>query len=332
VTLRTGQAVHGPDQLFQGERLGDGAVRDRGSPLPDVHASRQEGDGDLRVTAAHPARDLDSVLGSQVHVEEDEHDVLPADELLDLGLAARLHHAKPLELEIDAAEEAHGLVVVGHDDNTTVWARHRWMSVTAYDAGRMERTVRRGEPQTYAQAVGDLWERVGSALVRLERIAESPPELVAEDFVDELPSLQYDLHAGAELAVGIEPPRGAEELHEELVASLGEARDATAEVALALEAADVELVEPLLPEWRGILFRVRLARLRVLERTARSRETPAEPVRARKRERAPVAAIAATVLVVGGAFLFTAGAVLAAWPVWAAGLGLFAGGFLLLRP
>jgi hypothetical protein len=37
-------------------------------------------------------------------------------------------------------------------------------------------------------------------------------------------------------------------------------------------------------------------------------------------------------LVVGGAFLFTAGAVLAAWPVWAAGLGLFAGGFVLYRP
>ena len=199
----------------------------------------------------------------------------------------------------------------------------------------MERTVRRGEPQTYAQAVGDLWERVGSALVRLERIAESPPDLVAEDFVDELPSLQYSLHSGAELAVGIEAPRGAEALHEELVASLGEARDATAEVALALEAADAELIEPLLPEWRGILFRVRLARLRALERTALPREgtSAADPHRPRaKRERAPVAAVLAGTLIVSGAFLFTAGAVLAAWPIWAAGLGLFAGGFLLLRP
>jgi hypothetical protein len=198
----------------------------------------------------------------------------------------------------------------------------------------MERTVRRGEPQTYAQAVDDLWERVGSALVRLERIAEAPPDLVAEDFVDELPSLQYSLHAGAELAVGIDPPAGAEELHGELVAALGEARDATAEVALALEAADADLVEPLLPEWRGILFRVRLARLRALERTT-VQETAGSPAPARARRahgRATVAAVLATVLVVGGAFLFTAGAVLAAWPVWAAGLGLFAGGFLLLRP
>jgi hypothetical protein len=198
----------------------------------------------------------------------------------------------------------------------------------------MERTVRRGEPETYAQAVGDLWEGVGTALVRLERIADSGPDSVADDFVDELPSLQYSLHSSAELAVGIEPPSGAEELHDELVAALAEARDATAEIALALEAADVELVEPLLPEWRGVLFRVRLARLRVLERTALRRApngTPSVPRRAR-RERTSASAVVATLLVVGGAFLFTAGAVLAAWPVWAAGLALFAGGFILYRP
>ena len=45
-----------------------------------------------------------------------------------------------------------------------------------------------------------------------------------------------------------------------------------------------------------------------------------------------VTAIVATVLILGGAFLFTAGAVLVAWPVWAAGLALFAGGFILYRP
>jgi hypothetical protein len=199
----------------------------------------------------------------------------------------------------------------------------------------MERTVRWGEPQTYAQAVGSLWERVGTALIRLERIAESAPDTVAEDFVDELPSLQYSLHSGAELAVGIEPPTGAEDLHDELVAALSEARDATAEIALALEAADAELIEPLLPEWRGVLFRVRLARLRALERTAvtpASEGTPPHARRGVRRERASVSAVVATLLVVGGAFLFTAGAVLAAWPVWAAGLALFAGGFVLYRP
>lgn len=197
----------------------------------------------------------------------------------------------------------------------------------------MERTARRGEP--YAQAVSDLWESLGAALVRLERFAEAPSAALSADFLEELPSLQYTLHCGAELAVGIEPPAGAEALHEELVASLAEARDATAEVAQALDAGDAELVEPLLPEWRGILFRVRLARLRALEGTTVSvgSDGSVEPERpARKRERTSVSAIVATVLVAGGAFLFTAGAVLAAWPVWAAGLALFAGGFVLYRP
>jgi hypothetical protein len=197
----------------------------------------------------------------------------------------------------------------------------------------MERTVRRGEPQTYVQAVTELWERVGSALVRLERIAEAPPASF-EELADELPGLQYSLHASAELAVGIEPPPGAQDLHEELVASLAEARDATSEIAHAVEVGDAELVGPLLPEWRGILFRVRLARLRALERTVvvAGSDGSMEPQVTPSRERTAASAIVATVLVIGGAFLFTAGAVLAAWPVWAAGLALFAGGFVLYRP
>jgi hypothetical protein len=198
----------------------------------------------------------------------------------------------------------------------------------------MERTVRRGEARGYAEAVSSLWERVGAALVRLERVAESPAEGVADGFLDELPRLQYSLHAGAELAVGIEPPPGAETLHAELVGALAEARDITAEVGFALEVGDVELVEPLLPEWRGALFRVRLARLRALERTSLaigSDGSPEPPPRPRRRERPTATALIATGLVIGGAFLFTAGAVLAAWPVWAAGLALFAGGFVLYR-
>ena len=80
------------------------------------------------------------------------------------------------------------------------------------------------------------------------------------------------------------------------------------------------------------LFRVRLARLRALERLAvpiRSESPAAFPEQA---DGSPAAAIAATTLVVVGALLFTSGAVLAAWPVWAAGLALFAGGFVLFRP
>lgn len=200
---------------------------------------------------------------------------------------------------------------------------------------RMERTVRGGERLAYTAAVTDLWERVGTALTRLERIAENPSDDLLEARAEELPGLQYSLHAGAELAVGIDAPPSASSLHAELVAALAEARDATAEVAFALENADSETVEALLPEWRGTLFRVRLARLRVLERSrAAGRQQAAGRVQpaGRRSKRSGISAIVATILILGGAFLFTAGAVLVAWPVWAAGLALFAGGFVLYRP
>lgn len=201
----------------------------------------------------------------------------------------------------------------------------------------MERAVRSGERRAYASAVADLWERLGTALARLERVAEAPADRIWLEAGDELPSLQYSLHAGAELALGIAPPGADEAVHVELVSALAHARDATAEVAGALEERDDELVERLLPEWRGALFRVRLARLRALERyplsLPASNETAEKSSAAQQREGAvsPLA-LAATGLVVTGALLFTAGAVLAAWPLWAAGLALFAGGFILFRP
>src|ERR671910_320029 len=197
----------------------------------------------------------------------------------------------------------------------------------------MERTVRAGQGEAYEVAVASLWERVGSVLVRLERIADSPPEIVESDLLDELPGLQYRLHSGAELAVGIDAPPGASAAHGDFVAALGGAGDATAEIAGALETGDTELVQSLLPEWRGSLFRVRLARLRALERPpAQARTEPSAQQRRREPrvpERTPLAAIAATVLVLGGALLFTAGAGLVALPLWTAGLALFAGGFIL---
>ncbi|HEY7198022.1 MAG TPA: hypothetical protein VH306_12615 [Gaiellaceae bacterium] len=200
----------------------------------------------------------------------------------------------------------------------------------------MERTVRGGERRQYATAVADLWEGLGAALTRLERIAEAPPDRIAVEGWDELPSLQYHLHTGAEVALGFEPPRGGEAVHQELVAALAQARDATAQVALAVEVDDDELVERALPEWRGALFRVRLARLRALERLAVPIASDGGPERSPARRAgtmsSPAAAIAATCLAIAGAMLFTAGAVLAAWPVWAAGLALFAGGFVLFRP
>lgn len=196
--------------------------------------------------------------------------------------------------------------------------------------------MRTGERQAYATAVTGLWERVGAVLVRLEHIADSPSATAESELLDELPGLQYRLHAGAELAVGIDPPLGAEAAHGDLVAALADARDATAEIAAALESQDSELVQSLLPEWRGSLFRVRLARLRVLERPAvqPQREPAAEPSRSevQAEERISLSAVLATLLVLCGALLFTAGAVLVAWPLWAAGLALLAGGFVLYRP
>jgi hypothetical protein len=199
----------------------------------------------------------------------------------------------------------------------------------------MERTVRTGERGAYASAVAGLWQRLGTALARLERIAESPADQIAYEAQEELPSLQYALHAGAELALGIRPPVGAEPVHADLVAALSQARDATAEVASALDETDDDVVERLLPEWRGALFRVRLARLRALERYPLELGAPEpseEPEKASDETSLPVAAIAAATLIVVGAIVFTAGAVLAAWPLWAAGLALFAGGFILFRP
>ena len=199
----------------------------------------------------------------------------------------------------------------------------------------MERTVRGGERQAYTAAVTDLWERVGTALTRLERVADSTSDELVDEHAEELPGLQYALHSGAELAVGIDAPDMAATLHAELVAALAEARDATADVSFALETGDPDAVEPLLLEWRGALFRVRLARLRALERSraATAEQAPRAATRRRDRaDRTAVSAIVATILILGGAFLFTAGAVLVAWPVWAAGLALFAGGFILYRP
>ena len=64
--------------------------------------------------------------------------------------------------------------------------------------------------------------------------------------------------------------------HAELADALRCARDATAEVAEAVSIWGAAGVEPLLHEWRGALFRVRLARLRVAPPAARG-ESPRWP-------------------------------------------------------
>lgn len=192
----------------------------------------------------------------------------------------------------------------------------------------MRPVVASGQREGYAAALTGLWKRLSWALTELESIAGDPAELFDEDSVlDRLPSLQYALHAASELALGLRPPAGAEIAHAELAAALAGARDATAEIAEVLEHGGGIAAEPLLPEWRGALFRVRLARLRVATPKPLPAELETEPEPTARGD-----ALAATILVLGGATVFATGATLQLWPVWALGLALFASGVLVYSP
>jgi hypothetical protein len=188
--------------------------------------------------------------------------------------------------------------------------------------------VASGQREGYAAALTGLWKRLSWALTELESIAGDPAELFDEDSVlDRLPSLQYALHAASELALGLRPPAGAEIAHAELAAALAGARDATAEIADVLEHGGGIAAEPLLPEWRGALFRVRLARLRVATPKPLPAELETEPEPTARGD-----ALAATILALTGATVFATGATLQLWPVWALGLALFASGVLVYSP
>jgi hypothetical protein len=188
--------------------------------------------------------------------------------------------------------------------------------------------VASGQREGYVAAVTGLWKRLARALTELEAIASDADGFFDEDTVlERLPSLQYALHATAELALGLRPPAGAEAAHAELAAALASARDTTAEVAEAVEFGGRGAVEPLLHEWRGALFRVRLARLRVATPPPLPTEPVAEPQPVRG-----ASALAATLLALSGAAVFAAGATAALWPVWVLGLALFAGGLLVYTP
>jgi hypothetical protein len=183
-----------------------------------------------------------------------------------------------------------------------------------------------GRRQRYASALADLWAGLAATLVRLEALADANGAEPDADALEELPALQYSLHRASELALGIVPPAGAEAAHAELRAALAEARDATGEVAVALAEGELDGVAALVPEWRGALFRVRLARHRLLTR-------PVPVVSAEEPERAfPWRALGGALLVALGVLVFTSGAVLSVWPLWAMGLALVAGGFVAYRP
>jgi hypothetical protein len=184
-----------------------------------------------------------------------------------------------------------------------------------------------GTGQRYAVELGELWPGVQWALGRLDTIAADPFAYDVDDLVEQLTRLQYRLHVGSEHVFGLDPPAGAETAHAELADSLACARDATAEVCETVDDEGLDGLRPLLHEWRGALFRVRLARLRL----AAPAPAPADPV-VEPEPYAIVRPVAAFLLALCGAVAFAGGATLGYWPIWAAGLLAVAAGMLTYRP
>jgi hypothetical protein len=172
----------------------------------------------------------------------------------------------------------------------------------------------------YAGTMAGFWSGLQGTLRALDSIAADPNRL-DDDAVLPLRALQYRLHWSSELLDGVQPPAGAKGAHDELRDSLIDARDLTGELAEAIELAGPEAASELLYEWRGALFRVRLARLRLGEQPEPEPESPARLY----------SAATASALALLGAVTFVAGAALILWPLWAAGLALVAGGLVVQR-
>jgi hypothetical protein len=182
--------------------------------------------------------------------------------------------------------------------------------------------------ERYSSAMAELWGGLSHSLSLLDRLAADPDSLANDDASARLQRLQYSLHVASEEAYGLDPPADAEPAHDELAWALGGARDATAEVAEALDEQGLDGVAPLLHEWRGALFRVRLARLRL----ATPKATPEPIVVPEPQASELVRPFAAVLLALLGALAFAIGAVLALWPVWAAGLIAASAAILVYRP
>jgi hypothetical protein len=176
----------------------------------------------------------------------------------------------------------------------------------------------------YATALEGLWGDLTGALNRLERLADDPDEL-GEDTLEVLPVLQYSLHRAGETVHGLAPLPASAEAHHELAAALEQARDVTGDVASLLEAGDYEGATDLVHEWRGALFRVRLARRWLTRMPAPLPAELDEPS-------ATATAVVALALLGAGTLAFLAGAVLVIWPLWACGLAVVAGSLLVYQP
>jgi hypothetical protein len=187
-------------------------------------------------------------------------------------------------------------------------------------------TARTGTDQLYAEELGELWTGLRRTLSRLDLAAAEPGVLDDDGAEQSLRRLQYALHISSENVVGLVPPPGEETAHAELEAALASARDATAEVAEAVSAWGAAGVEPLLHEWRGALFRVRLARMRL---TPPGRVRPLPPKEDDSSHTRPLLAF---LLALVGAIAVAGGAATGTWPVWTIGLLGVGASVVVYRP
>jgi len=183
-----------------------------------------------------------------------------------------------------------------------------------------------GTGQRYATQVGRLWIGLTRTLAALEALAAEPERLEDDEALAELRGLQYRLHLACERAFGLVPPVGTEQFHTELASALEGARDATGEIAETLELDGAEAAATLVHEWRGALFRVRLARLRLAGPRTRAQAATHESRLDRR------AALVALVLVLAGAGAFAAGAATGRWPLWVAGIAGVCASFIAYKP
>jgi hypothetical protein len=170
-----------------------------------------------------------------------------------------------------------------------------------------------------------LWIDLELALARLDALAADDERLL--DDQETLPALQYELHCASELVSALSAPQEAALVHEELAEALADARELTAETAEALAHGGLEAAAPLVWEWRGALFRIRFARIR-LERpraVPAAVPDPGSPPAAR----APV--VAAGAVAVGSTLVLVA-ALLGLWLLVALMLTGTVAGSVLLRP